>query len=111
MTHPFELKQKNLSIPEPLVQEIRGRAAHLDRFYDRIQRCTIRLEGPGAHHRHGIHSVQIELAVPGKEIVLNRHEDVNLHLALKDAFDAAARCLEEHARMRRGFIKSHQTPE
>jgi ribosomal subunit interface protein len=110
MKHPIEVKQKNLSIPEPLEQDIRGRVERLDRFCDRIHRCTITLEGPGAHHRHGLHSVQIDLAVPGKEIVVNRHENVNLLLALKDAFDAAARRLEEHVRVTHGFVKTHGSP-
>jgi ribosomal subunit interface protein len=111
MKHPFVLKQKNLSIPDRLAEDIRERVGRLDRFCERIQRCTIRLEGPGVHHRHGIHSVQIDLAVPGKEIVVNRHEDVNLHIALQEAFDAATRRLEEHVRKTHGFIKSHSTPE
>jgi len=110
MKHPFELRQRNLSISEQLEQDIRGRIERLDRFCDRIHRCIVTLEGPGAHHRHGLHSVQIDLAVPGKEIVVNRHENINLLLALKDAFDAAARVLEEHVRVTRGFVKTHANP-
>ncbi len=108
MNHPFELKQKNLSIGDHLKEEIRDRADHLSKFCDRIQRCTVRLEGPGAHHRQGVHSVQIDLAVPGKEIVINRHENVNLHIALKEAFEAAGRRLEDHVRVTRGFVKTHE---
>jgi ribosomal subunit interface protein len=107
MTHSIELKQKHLSISAPFEQEIRERAGRLDKFFDRIQRCTITLEGPGVHHRQGLHSVQIDLSVPGMEIVVNRHENVNLHIAVKDAFDAATRRLEDHVHKMRGFIKSH----
>lgn len=109
MTHSFELKQKNLSISEHAQQDIRERAGRLDKFCDRIQRFTITLEGPGAHHRQGLHSVQIDLSVPGMEIVVNRHENVNLHIALKNAFDAATRRLEDHVQKARGFVKSHAT--
>lgn len=108
MNYSFELKQRNLSIPEPLALTIRERADRLNHFCDRIQRCTITLEGPSAHHRRGLHSVQIDLTVPGKEIVINRHENVNLHLALKGAFEAASRQLEDHVRVTRGFVKSHE---
>jgi ribosome-associated translation inhibitor RaiA len=108
MNYSFELKQRNLSISDRTAGIIRERADRLGHFCDRIQRCTITLEGPGAHHRRGLHSVQIDLTVPGKEIVINRHEDVNLHVALKGAFEAASRRLEDHVRVTRGFVKSHE---
>jgi cold shock CspA family protein len=54
--------------------------------------------------------------LPGrKEIVVDRtgpkdhaHEDV--YVALRDAFEAAARRLEDDARARRGDVKTHEAP-
>jgi hypothetical protein len=50
--------------------------------------------------------------VPGKDVVVDRagsldhaHEDV--YVAIRDAFDAAARRLEDHARKMRGDVKNH----
>jgi len=46
--------------------------------------------------------------VPGSELVVNRdmHEDV--YVALRDAFDAAKRQMEDYGRRQRGDIKTHE---
>jgi hypothetical protein len=40
--------------------------------------------------------------VPGSEIVVNRDQDEDLYVALRDAFDAARRQLEDYGRTQRG---------
>ena len=56
--------------------------------------------------------VRLDLNVPGKEIVVGRdpeahrkHEDA--HVAVRDAFDAVRRLLEDYARERRGDVELH----
>ena len=56
--------------------------------------------------------MHVDLVVPGVDIIVNRthcrdqaHEDPLV--ALRDAFDAAKRRLEEHVRERRGQVKAH----
>jgi hypothetical protein len=55
--------------------------------------------------------VSIDVSVPGANIVANHahHEDV--HVALRDAFLAARRQLDEHAGKLRGEVKSHCLPQ
>ena len=108
MNLPFELRQKDVTLPPAMAEEIRERAEKLDHFFDRIMRCRVTVEGPGNHHRQGHYSVKIDLTVPGMEIVVGKHAAANLELALKDAFDTAARRLEDHVRRRRGFVKTHE---
>ena len=68
---------------------------------------------PHRHHRDGrLVSVRVEVIVPGGEVVVSRdhhldhaHEDVRV--ALRDAFRAARRRLEDHVRRRRGVEKHH----
>ena len=87
--------------------------AHLERFSDRITGCRVVIAQPHRHHREGrLYSVRVDLVVPGGEIVVNRdhhldhsHEDV--FVALRDAFDAARRRLEDHVRRLRGTVKQH----
>ena len=57
----------------------------------------------GANNRDDAAGVRIDLTVPGEEIVIGRepghdhaHEDV--YVAIRDAFDAAKRQLQDHAR-------------
>ncbi|MDB4958414.1 MAG: HPF/RaiA family ribosome-associated protein [Myxococcales bacterium] len=92
---------------------IRRWVARLEHNYDRIQRCSVIVEHPHNHHRHGnAFHIRIDLTVPGREIAVSRdperdpgHEDV--YVALADAFRAARRQLQDHARIQRGDTKSH----
>ena len=87
--------------------------AQLERFSDRITGCHVVIAQPHRHHREGrLYSVRVDLVVPGGEIVVTRdhhldhsHEDV--FVALRDAFDAARRRLEDHVRRLRGTEKHH----
>jgi cold shock CspA family protein len=85
----------------------------LERLSDRITGCHVVIGQPHRHHREGrLYSVRVDVRVPGGEIVVNRehpldhaHEDV--HVAIRDAFAAARRRLEDHVRRLRGVEKRH----
>lgn len=94
--------------PSPALEErIRGRAEELDQFCERITSCRVVVECRHRHQQQGkLFSVSIDLTVPGREIVVGReaganhaHEDA--HVAVRDAFDALRRRLEDHVRQRR----------
>lgn len=105
----------------PVDESIRDAAlehvAELERFSRRITGCHVVVAQPHRHHRAGrLYSVRIDLVVPGGEIVVNRdqhldhaHEDV--YVALRDAFAAARRRLEDHVRRMRGDEKRHALTE
>jgi len=90
--------------------------AELEKFSDRITSCRVVVARPHHHGRQGaLYSVRIDLTVPGEEIVVNRehrfdhaHEDVLV--AMRDAFHAARRQLEDHVRRIGGLVKSHARP-
>jgi len=105
MKLPFELMQKDVTLTPGMAETIRSHAEKLDQFCGRIMRCRVTVEGSGIHHRQGLYGVKIDLTVPGAELVVHKHAAANLELALKGAFDAAGRRLEDHVRRRRGFVK------
>ncbi len=94
-------------------QAIREKAAKLDQFHDRITSCRVVVAAPHRHHQKGrLYNVRVDLTVPGGELVVNRdnsqamaHHDV--HVAIRDAFNAARRRVQDYARRRRGEVKSH----
>lgn len=102
----------------PIDERVRATAHdhidELERKYGRITGCHVVIAQPHHHQRRGgLYSVRIDLVVPGGEIVVNRdhhldhaHEDV--YVALRDAFLAARRRLEDHVRRQRGVTKQHQ---
>ncbi len=111
MRLPLEIRALRLALPEDVEDEIRQRAAKLERFYERIMGCRVTVEGPGPHHRRGRCAVKIDLTVPGKEIVVTRQSGVGLAETLRKAFDAADRRVEDHVRKSRGRVKRHELRE
>jgi ribosomal subunit interface protein len=108
MELPFELKIRDMELKPEVQDEIKDKAARLEHFYDRITRCRVTVEGPGRHHRKGHYAVKIDLTVPGGEIVVSKEDTEDVHVAMKAAFEAAKRRLEEFVRKRRGEVKSHE---
>lgn len=114
MALPIQISLHGMGPSEAIEARIRERAEELAQFYDRIVSCRVVVEsGPHHHHKGRIHSLRIHLTVPGGEIVVNRdpskhhaHEDV--YVAIRDAFDAARRQLEDHVRRMRGDTKAHE---
>ena len=116
MSYPIQVTFHGLE-PSPAIEaRVRERAEKLAEFYDRIVSCRVVVEAPHHHHHKGrLYTVRIDLSVPGDEIVVNRnsdrdhsHEDV--YVAIRDAFDAARRRLQDYVRRRRGFVKRHEPP-
>jgi ribosomal subunit interface protein len=113
MQIPLQIAFKNMDSSPALESLIEEKARKLERFSDRITSCRVVVEAPHRHHRTGkLYEVSIEITVPPKgEVVVNRehrhdpaHEDVRV--AIRDAFDAAVRQLEDHERKVRGDTKT-----
>jgi ribosomal subunit interface protein len=107
MEAPLQITFRNLAASDAVEGKIRERAAKLDTYYDHIISCHVIVEAPHRHHHQGrLFHVRIDLALPGSTLVVNRephahhaHEDVLV--AIRDAFDAARRQLEDYARRQR----------
>ncbi len=104
-----KITARDFSLNPAIEQVIRDKTAALERYYDRITSCEVAVEGPVHHHRHGgPFKVRIRIAVPRGEIEVNRQADEDLGVAIREAFDAARRRVEDHARELRGNVKTHE---
>ena len=102
MELPLTITAQDISLPESIEAVIREKALKLERFYDRLIGCHVRVAGPGRHHRNGgLFDVRIDLSVPGSELVVNHPSHERLAVAIREAFAAARRRLDEHARLQR----------
>lgn len=109
---PIEITYRNFEPTVAMEQDLRRHAKRLDRYCGDIMSCRILIECPHRHRKQGRHyHVRIDLHVPGKELVVNRnptehaaHED--LHVAIRDAFRACRRELQDYARVRRRQVKT-----
>jgi cold shock CspA family protein len=103
----FVIKPGVVDLTPEVEGYIRERAHHLDAFYDGILTCRVILDAPVRHHRTGgPFGVKIDLDVPGAVIAVTRQEADNLHVAVRNAFEATQRRLEDYARKQHGQVKT-----
>jgi cold shock CspA family protein len=116
MQLPLQISFRQMD-PSPAIEAaIRQKAAHLDTFASHIMSCRVVVEPAGKHHLHGNqYNIRIDITLPGDEVVATREpaqhkEYKEIDIAIRDAFDAAARQLEDYVRRQRGDVKSHARP-
>jgi len=112
MQIPVEITLRDIPHSDAVETRIREKIDKLDRFHERVMSCRVTVESPQQKKHQGkLYSVHIDMKVPGGgELVVNRMQDEDIYVAIRDSFDAAARQLEDHARRQRGDVKSHDVP-
>lgn len=97
-----------------LEARIEKEAAKLERFADRIMACHVTVELPHRHQQQGKqYTARVDVTIPGAELVAghshgdrNQYEDP--YVAVRDAFRAVTRQLEDKLRKNRGKVKHHE---
>ena len=108
MRLPLQVTFRNFPPSEAIETQISEKAAKLDQFFDRIMSCRVVVDETQKRHRQGkLYGVRIDITVPGKEIAVTREENIDVYVAVRDAFDAAYRILEELRRREWGAVKAH----
>lgn len=109
MHTPLQITIRDVDHSAALETHIREKVDKLSEFFSRITSCHVVVEMPHKHHHQGKQfNVRIDINVPGGEIVVNKDSNEDAYVALRDAFDAAKRQLEDHARKSRGEVKNHE---
>lgn len=112
MQVPLQITFRGLPHSDALETRIRDKADKLQDFHTRITSCRVVVEEQHRHKRQGKQfTVRIDIRVPGSEIVIDRDHSEDVYVALREAFDAAARKLEDQARVQRGDVKAHELPK
>jgi ribosomal subunit interface protein len=117
MQLPLQITFRHMDSSDAVAARIRERSEKLERFFDRIVSCRVVVECQHPRRQQGnLFRVRVDLKVPGGEIVVGRdpeahhaHEDV--YVAIRDAFDATRRLLEDHVRQGRHDVKLHAVPD
>ena len=109
MQVPLQITFHDVSPSEALESHIREKARKLEQFYSGLIGCKVVVDQPGLHqHKGKPFNIRIDLTVPGGEIVVDRQKDEDVYVALRDAFGAARRKLEDYGRRQRLEIKAHE---
>jgi ribosome-associated translation inhibitor RaiA/cold shock CspA family protein len=116
MQVPTQITFRDVAHSEQIEEQVREHAAKLEEFYERITSCHVVIEKPHRHHGQGnLFHVRIHVAVPGRELVVDRepaedHAREDVLVTIRDAFKAMRRQLEDYVRKLRGDTKTHQDP-
>ncbi|MFZ0945468.1 MAG: HPF/RaiA family ribosome-associated protein [Syntrophobacteraceae bacterium] len=108
MKLPLEISARDVRINGETEDLIRDKALKLDRFYDQIIGCRVKVDVPHRSQRSGImYNVRIDITVPGGELIVKREPDEDLHVAIVNSFETAQRRVKEYADRQRGEVKTH----
>lgn len=133
MIEPIRVTFREIEPNEQAEAWIREAAAKLDRLYPKITSCRVTIEEPHQHRQRGNpYQVRVELSVPGKELTATREPKLpgspqrlaqrkrsksleidapykDLRVAIRDAFKALTRQLQDYVRLQRRELKTHET--
>ena len=117
MQIPLHITFHGIPPSEAVEANIREKAAKLDKFHSHIMSCRVAVEAEHKHHHQGNqYHISIVIKTPRKELVVSReHHDrqayEDVYVAIRDAFNAATRQLEDYARIQRGEVKRHASED
>jgi cold shock CspA family protein len=118
MQVPLDIAFENSEPSQAIRSEVEKQAKRLERFHDRITSCNVAVIAPRTRHRKGgLFKIDIRIAMPEhKDVIVTRaHDDIREHehvvVAIKDAFGAAQRQIEDAVREMRGQVKPHEAED
>jgi ribosomal subunit interface protein len=105
----LQITSRNFELTDAIRTEITEKVEKLDSFCDQLMRCRVVVESPHRHSHDGrLYNVNIDLKVPGRELVVKREPNEDLYVAIRDSFSAAKRKLEEYLEQQRREVKHHE---
>jgi ribosomal subunit interface protein len=115
MQVPLDIIFHNMDRSEAMEARVRARIDRLERFSDAIISCRVVLEAVQKQAHGGPLSISIKLGLPGKDIIVKRQQHAHeskgdAYQVISVAFDIAERQLDEHLRISRHAVKTHDGP-
>ncbi len=87
---------------------VREKIARIDRLVPDLMGWRVTIEQPHRHQQQGrTFAVRIDVKLAGRELAIGRVEDEDVYVAIREAFDAIRRRIEDAVRIRRGDVKTH----
>jgi ribosomal subunit interface protein len=109
MQLPVQITFRDIARSEAVETAIQERVDRLDRFADHIMSCRVTVGMIEKHKHQGkLFNIRVDLKLPGSELVVNRDKAEDIYVAIRDAFDAVKRKLEEHVRRMHGEVRQHE---
>lgn len=104
MKQPLQILFIGMEPSEAVEATARAKAAKLDRFHPDIMSCRVTIELAAKRQQQGRpFAVRIVATVPDRELTVDRVQDEDVYVALRDAFNDMTRQLEDSVRRIRGY--------
>jgi len=101
MKQDLQIRFLGMSASESIESLVRTKAGKLDQFCADIVSCRVTIEQTHKHQQHGRpFAVRLDLTMPGHELCVDRIENEDVYVALRDAFDGMTRQLEDVVKRR-----------
>ena len=113
MLLPLQITFRNMPPSSAVENKITEQAEKLNRYVDNITHCKVVVESPHKHqHKGAVYHIKLDVTLPGTEIVVSREPELNhahedIYIAIRDAFAAAKRQIEEYLAKRTQHVKRH----
>ena len=104
MQLPLEVTFRGMDHSDAIEADVRRQTEKLEHRFGRIMSCRVVIEAPHRHSRKGrLYRVSVDLKIPGHEIAVTNagpenHAHEDMHVAIRDVFDAVRRRVDEQAR-------------
>lgn len=106
---PVQITVRDMPSSPALEDHIRNKVMKLTHYCQRINSCRVVIHVPQKHKHQGkLFSIHIDLTVPGKELAVNRKQDEDVYVAVRDAFHALQKQLLCYISKRKGAVKHHE---
>src|SRR5690349_6966490 len=115
MAIPLHITFRDMPHSDALDAYVRRHCEKLEHLASRITALRVTIAMPHQHqHTARPVRVSIDVALPGREIAVNRGSEENVmvldaHSAIDQAFDQAVRRIQEHLRIQRGDVRVHDS--
>jgi len=117
MVMPVEITFHKMEESDALRDDIRKHAEKLRQFEGDIMKCAVVIEpAEHRHHKGNRFVLRIRVTLPGGELDVGHtpagdrsHQDA--YVAIRDAFKAMRRKLQDFHRVKQGKVKHHEPPE
>ena len=113
MQVPVEIAFRHCEPSDEIRSEVAKQVRRLEKFSPRVTSCRVVVAGPETRRRGGLFEVELRIAMPEHNDIAvdTSHGDAPQHehalVAIRDAFDAAVRQIEDLAREMRDQVKEH----
>lgn len=108
MKLPVQVAFRGMAPTEAVEKVAREKAAKLEQFHAGLMACRVEIEQLEKHRQQGRpFLVRLDVTLPGHELTVNQQPDEDVQVALRDAFDAMKRQLQDVVRRMQGQEKVH----